>query len=234
MIAIWARLLILGTGLMTMFRFGNPIRQAMGVMSSMRHFKDPQTDIADVRQNDRVNAGMQAYRIAVLNYWPAIAEKFVKGGFQTHVRQVEQIIPQPQDLSETLTGMWRQALNEALEKKARLFSHFALQIVFNVPILGLLLHIGWLTTTHYVVGDYLSYDFFLHAFLTAAIVLFLSFFLFQGCLRMFSGPENIMRQAFRNIQKQIDPLLHLSGSPLFRQLELVLALGRHRNSDKQD
>lgn len=234
MIAIWARILILGTGIMAMIRFGNPIRQVKGVMSSMRHFKDTRSEMTDVRQNDRVNAGMQAYRVAVLKNWPAIAEKFVQGGFQAHVRQVEQIIPQQQDLSETLSDMWQQALNEALERKARVFSHFALQIIFNVPILALLGHIGWLTTRHYVMGDYLSYNFFLHAFLTAAIVLFLSFFLLQGCLRLFSGPQNIVRRAFRNIQKQMDPLLNLSDSPLFKQLEMVLALGRNRNSDRQD
>ncbi|MBW1891492.1 MAG: hypothetical protein JRI93_13440, partial [Deltaproteobacteria bacterium] len=84
--------------------------------------------------------------------------------------------------------------------------------------------IGLLTTGHYFSGDYLTTDFFLHAFLTAAIVLFLSFFLFQGCLRLFSSPENIERHTFRRIQEELDPFQQLSLNPLFEQLEIILAL----------
>ena len=136
MIAIWARILIFGTGLMAMFRFGNPIRQVLGVISSMRHFKDAQVNIADVEKNERVSAAMQAYRVAVLQSWPDIAEKLVQGGFQTSVRRVEQIIPQQQDLYAMLTELWQQALNATLDRKSRTFSNFALQIVFNLPSRG--------------------------------------------------------------------------------------------------
>jgi len=95
----------------------------------------------------------------------------------------------------------------------------------------LLGHIGWLTSKHYFLGDYLSSDFFLHAFITAVIILFLSFFLFQGSLRLFSSPENIVRRSFRNIQQQMDPLLQFSKNPLFRQLEMVIELGMKRKLD---
>ena len=229
MIAIWARILIFGTGLMAMFRFGNPIRQVLGVISSMRHFKDAQVNIADVEKNERVSAAMQAYRVAVLQSWPDIAEKLVQGGFQTSVRRVEQIIPQQQDLYAMLTELWQQALNATLDRKSRTFSNFALQIVFNLPILALLGHIGWLTSKHYLMGDYLSSDFFLHAFITAAIILFLSFFFFQGCVRLFSSPENILRHSFKNIQQQLDPLVQFSNNPLFRQLEMVMELKNEKD-----
>ena len=225
MIAIWARILIFGTGLMAMFRFGNPIRQVLGVISSMRHFKDARVNIADVEKKGRVSAAMQAYRVAVLQSWPDIAEKLVQGGFQTNVRRVEKIIPQQQDLYDRLTELWQQALNATLDRKSRTFSNLILQTIFNLPILALLGHIGWLTSRHYFLGDYLSSDFFLHAFLTAAIILFLSFFLFQGCVRLFSSPEHILRLSFKRIQQQIDPLLQLSNNPLFSQLEMVMELG---------
>ena len=224
MIAIWARILIFGTGLMAMFRFGNPVRQILGAISSLRHFKDARVNIADVEKNERLGAAMQAYRVAVLKGWPDIAEKLVQGGFHARVRRVEDVIPPHPDLYATLTEMWQQALNATLDRKSRTFSNFALQVFFNLPILGLLGHIGWLTSKHYFMGDYLSADFFLHAFITAAIVLFLSFFLFQASLRLFSSPENIVRQSFRNIQQEIDPLLQLSENPLFRQLALVMEL----------
>ena len=224
-IAIWARILIFGTGLLAMFRFGNPIRQILGVISSMRHFKEARGNIGDAEKNEHVGAAMQAYRVAILQDWPDIAEKLVQGGFQTQVRRVEDMIPGAQDLSATLTDMWQQSLNTILDRKSRVFSNFALQILFNLPILVLLGHVGWLTTRHYLAGDYLGSDFFLHAFITAAIVLFLSFFLFQGCLRLFCGPERILRSSFRHIQQQIDPMLQLSENPLLRQLDMVVELG---------
>ncbi|MEN8244746.1 MAG: GTPase [Thermodesulfobacteriota bacterium] len=231
MIAIWARILIFGTGLMAMFRFGNPIRQVLGVISSLRHFKDTQADIADAQKDERVHTAMQAYRVTVLQKWPDIAEKMVQGGFQNTVRRVEDIMPQQQDLSATMTEIWQQSLNATLDRKSKTFSNFMLQILFNLPVLVLLGHIGWLTSKHYFLGDYLSSDFFLHAFITAVIVLFLSFFLFQGSLRLFSSPENIVRRSFRDIQQQLDPLLQFSKNPLFRQLEMVIELGLERKID---
>jgi len=231
-IAIWARVLIFGTGLMAMFRFGNPIKQVLGVISSIRHFKDTQVNIADAEKNEGVGAAMQAYRIAVLQYWPDIAEKLVKGGFQSHVRKVENIMPGQQDLSATLADMWRQALNASLDRKSRIFSNFLLQILFNLPILILLGHVGWLTSRHYFIGEYLGSDFFLHAFITAAIILFMSFFLFQGCLRLFSGPERILRSSFRRIQHDVDPLLQFSRNPLFSQMEMVVELGKASNREQ--
>jgi len=234
MIAIWARILIFGTGLMAMFRFGNPIKQVLGVISSIRHFKDTQVNIADAEKNGGVGAAMQAYRIVVLQYWPDIAEKLVKGGFQSHVRKVENIMPAQQDLSATLADMWQQALNASLDQKSRIFSNFLLQILFNLPILILLGHVGWLTSRHYFTGEYLGSDFFLHAFITAAIILFMSFFLFQGCLRLFSGPERILRSSFRRIQHEVDPLLQFSRNPLFSQMEMVVELAKDRTGKALD
>ena len=234
LIAIWARILIFGTGLMAMFRFGNPIRQVLGVISSIRHFKDTQVNIGDAERNEGVGAAMRAYRVSVLQSWPDIAEKLIQGGFQTRVRRAEDIIPQPQDLSATLNDVWQQALNTTLDQKAHIFSNFLLQILFNLPILILLGHVGWLTSRHYFAGDYLGSDFFLHAFITAAIVLFLSFFLFQGILRLFSGPERVLRRTFKQVLQEIDPLLMLSKNPLLRELEMVLELGMDRTGKELD
>jgi len=224
MIAIWARILIFGTGMMAMFRFGNPIRQVLGVISSLRHFKDAQAHVAGAEKNARVGAAMRGYRVEIMKNWPEIAEQLVQGGFQPSIRRPGHLIPQNQALDATLTGIWQAALGATLDRTSRRFSNFILQVFFNLPILALMGHIGWLTAGHYFSGDYLTTDFFLHAFLTAAIVLFLSFFLFQGCLRLFSSPENIELRTFRRIQEELDPFQQLSLNPLFEQLEIILAL----------
>ncbi|MCG6912220.1 MAG: 50S ribosome-binding GTPase [Deltaproteobacteria bacterium] len=230
-IAVWARLLIFGTGLVNMFRFGNPLRQLLGVLSSVRHFKDARVHVEDAEKNRRVGAAMRQYRVAVAKQWPEIAEKLIKGGFHPTVRHLERTMPAGSELDDALNDMWQGALQGALERSAKIFSHFILQVLFNLPVLALLAHIGWLTVRHYLRGDYLTSDFFLHAFIMVAIVLLLAFFLLQICVRLFSRPEQIVGRAFNRIQKQVDPLQQLTANPLFEQVEAVLLLDSRGRQD---
>ena len=88
--------------------------------------------------------------------------------------------------------------------------------------MGILAHIAWLTVKHYFAEDYLTTDFFMHAFLTAGIVMFLSFFLFQACLRMVSGTERIIARAFERVSSALDPLQRMAIGPVFNQLYRLL------------
>jgi len=225
MIAIWARILIFGTGLMAVFRFGNPFKQVLGVLSSMRHFKNTQAHIADTEKNERVGSALRGYRTELMKAWPNIAELLVKGGFKSEVRRLEHVLPPEQQFNDTVTEIWQDALNRTLDRSARAFSNFLLQIIFNAPIIVMMVHIGWLTARHYFSGNYLSSDFFIHAFLTAGIVLLLSFFLFQACLRLFSSPDGIVGRAFKQVQEQIEPFQKNSQNPLFEQLDTILYSG---------
>jgi hypothetical protein len=223
LIAIWARILIFGTGLMSLFRFGNPVRQIMGIISSLRHFKEAEASIAVGEKSDQLGAAMRKYRMAVLKKWPEIADMLVKGGFEESVRQAETGMSDRHELNETLSAMWQETLSSTIEKTARRFSGMWLQLLLNIPTIGLLAHIGWLTVTHYFAEDYLATDFFIHAFLSVGIVMFLSFFLFQAILRMVSGPERLIAWAFEQINIQIDPLQRMSIGPVFKQLDKLLA-----------
>ena len=222
LIALWARILIFGTGLMALFRFGNPVRQIMGVFSSLRHFKEVEASLAAGEKVDHLGAAMRKYRVAILKEWPEIAELLVKGGFEESVRQPETGISHQHELNETLSAMWQETLGLSIEKTARHFSGLWLQLLFNIPTIGMLGHISWLTVKHYFAEDYLTTDFFIHAFLTAGIVMLLSFFLFQACLRMLSGPQPIIARAFKRINLQMEPLQRMSMGPVFNQLDRLL------------
>jgi GTPase SAR1 family protein len=222
LIALWARILIFGTGLMALFRFGNPVRQIMGVISSLRHFRDTEASIAAGEKGEQLGPAMRTYRVAVLKEWPEIADMLVQGGFEESVRQPNTGLSDQHELNETLSAMWQETLGATIEKTARRFSGVWLQFLFNIPTVGILAHLAWLTVKHYFAEDYLTTDFFIHAFLTAGIVMFLSFFLFQACLRMLSGTERIIARTFERVNIELDPLQRMSIGPVFSQLFRLL------------
>jgi hypothetical protein len=65
----------------------------------------------------------------------------------------------------------------------------------------------------------------LHAFLTIAITLFLSFFVFQGCVRLAAGPERITRKAFEKMKQQVEQFQPISMNPVWEQVDILLSLG---------
>jgi hypothetical protein len=73
-------------------------------------------------------------------------------------------------------------------------------------------------------GSYLAFDFFLHALWTIGIVLVLSFFLFQVCVRMAAGPDRITRRAFEKMKRRADHFEGITTHPVLEQLETVLEL----------
>ncbi len=222
LIALWARILIFGTGLMALFRFGNPVRQIMGVISSLRHFREAEASIAAGEKGNQLGTAMRKYRVAVLKEWPEIADMLVQGGFEESVRQPDTGMSDQHELNDALSTIWQESLGATIEKSARRFSGMWLQLLFNIPTVGMLAHIAWLTVKHYFEEDYLATDFFIHAFLAAGIVMFLSFFLFQACLRLLSGSERIVTRAFERINIQLDPLKRMSIGPVFNQLNKLL------------
>jgi Fe2+ transport system protein B len=222
MIAIWARILIFGTGMLAIFRFGNPIRQLLGIFSSLRHFKDAKAAISETENNEQVGSAFQSYRVEMLKNWPEISELLIQGRFAKEIRNPKQIIFDTTALNTALLTMWRETLDTTIDKTSKKFSHLLLQIIFNLPTVALLAHVAWQTVRHYFSANYLSSDFFIHAFLTIAVVLILSFFLFQAILRIGAGPDRLMEKTFKSISGQIDPFQQAFLNPVFEQIDALL------------
>jgi hypothetical protein len=55
--------------------------------------------------------------------------------------------------------------------------------------------------------------------------LFLSFFLFQGCVRLAAGPERITRKAFEEMKYQVEQFQPISMNPVGEQIDILLTLG---------
>jgi GTPase SAR1 family protein len=224
LIAIWARILIFGTGIAAMFRFGNPFRQLAGMVSSFRHFKESRASVAETGKSHRVDAAIRDYRLSISKEWPDIAESLVKARFDKSVRRIKDVLPDREILDGDLNTIWSDSLDNEIEKSSKIMSGFLLQIVFNLPVIGILGHVGWITARNYFTGNYLSSDFFVHAFLTIGITLFLSFFLFQGCVRLAAGSEKITHKAFEEVKHQIEQFQPISMNPVSEQIDIVLNL----------
>ena len=225
LIAMWARILIFGTGITAMFRFGNPIRQFAGMVSSLFHFKESKASTMEAERSDWIDFAMRDFRLSVMQDWPDIAESLVNARFDTRVRKIEHVLSDNITLNQDLNSLWGDALDHTIESASQNLSGLILQILFNLPVIGILGHVGWITARDYFTGRYLSSDFFLHAFLTIAIALFLSFFVFQGCVRLAANPERITRRAFEKMKHQLEQFQPISMNPVGEQIDTLLTLG---------
>ncbi|MBU0985958.1 MAG: 50S ribosome-binding GTPase [Proteobacteria bacterium] len=221
LVAVWARILILSTGMVSVFRFGNPLRQMAGVVSSLKHFKDAPAASADTERTADADSALGDYRLAVMQHWPDIAEDLVKTRFDLSVRKIENMLPEAVTLNQDLAAIWRNSLDNAVENASRSLSGFMLQFLFNLPVIAILGHAGWITVRNYFNGTYLPSDFFWHALLTIGIILFLVFFILQGCVRLAANTERIAQKAFEQVKVQLEQLQPLSLAPVSRQIETV-------------
>ena len=226
MIAIWARILIFSTGIVAMFRFGGPWRQLLGMVSSFKHVKDSPPALSETENFDGVDSALRDYRLAILQEWPDIAESLIQCRFEPSVRKFENMLPDRNDFHRDLTAMWRNALNSALNRSSKKLSGLILQLFFNLPAMGILGHVGWITIRNYFSDNYLSSGFFLHTFLIIVIILFLSFFILQGCIRLFAGSERITDQALEEVKQQVEQIKPLSLNSAGEQIDVVLDLAR--------
>ena len=224
MIAIWARLLIFGAGMAAMFRFGRPVSQIIGMISAWRHFKESKAAVAETKNDERVGTGLRTFRISAMSNWPDIAEALVGGGFDSAVRRVEDVLPDPGTFSDKLGQIWSSTLDSEMERMARKLSGMLLQMVLNLPMFAVLGYTGWITVQRFLQGSYLAVNFFVHALWTIGIILLLSFFLFQILVRLVASPERVTAKAFEKLKRQADQFDTLATNPVLTQLETLIQL----------
>jgi GTPase SAR1 family protein len=232
LIAMWARILIFGTGMAAIFRFGNPLRQIWGIMSSLMHFKTSQAAVAETNSTHKAESSLRHYRLFILKQWPVIAEAMIKGRFDYSVRNPETSGKDNEAIIQAISSLWSDALDETILKTANRFSGFFLQLIFNIPTLGILCHAAYLTTIHYFAGDYFSSEFFIHAFLTMIIILFLSFFILQALIRIFGGTHQITRGTFHLMKSRVETWPGTCSNPLINQIQSVLVLASVSNIEQ--
>jgi GTPase SAR1 family protein len=222
-VAIWSRLILFGTGVAALVRFGNPIHQIWGLISSWRRYKESSAAVESLEDDTRVDTALNAFQQVWWTHWPEIGELLVKGRFDPQVRRME--VEEGRAVGRLARNLWSDTLDAEIERSARHLSHGLLQFVFNLPSIVLLGYIAWLTGAHFVTGAYLGGDFFLHALLTIAVVLLLSFFVFQIFARLAVSRDRIQKRAFQAVENAIGNQTLLAGREVAEQVKKVAGLG---------
>jgi hypothetical protein len=216
MLALWTRLVTIGSGVAAIFRLGRP---SLREISRLRPGKG-----AKGAEPEGLEAARRQFRLVLLARWPEVADGLVRGRFDAAVRNIETPLASAERSAEQLSSLWERAMDQEIEGVARRLGGLWLQFLMNAPAVGILGYVGWVTVLRFFSADYLPGDYFLHAFWVIAIALLLSFFALQVLIRLASGSERIMSRAFERLQPEIAELDGLAGHPLRTQLETVLRM----------
>jgi hypothetical protein len=215
MLAVWTRLIAIGSGIAAFFRSGRASDRFLAGRRSERG--------KGSSGPNGLEGALRRYRIELIAGWPQVAELLVRGRFDPNVRSLDAPLASADRFEAQLAGVWEHAVEQTLERTARRLGGGWLQILMNAPVLGILGYVGWSTVKTFFSADYLSGDYFLHAFWVITIALLLSFFALQLLIRLTASPERIMAHASERLQAEI---AELDGPehPLHRQVAAVLQL----------
>lgn len=222
LVALWSRLLLFGTGLAALVRFGNPLRQLWGLVSSWRRYKESSAALGTLNDETRVDGAMQAFRNIWWTHWPDIGELLIRARFDPRVRRINE--GGDEEVADLVRGLWNDTLDAEIERSAGRLSHFLLQLLFNLPTVALLGYVGWLTASRFLTHAYMTGDFFMHALLTIAIVMLLSFFVLQALVRLAVSRDRIQKRAFRTVEQALGRRSRVAGREVAEQVEKVMAL----------
>ena len=224
---LWARLTMLGAGLGALVRYGNPLRQFKSLLAAL---KQPETAMIEPeaipQKNNAAHMALQAYRHRIVSEWPQIADTLCTVGFSADIRQVEQMIDQDQPMETLIEQQWQLAIEHSVQRAVQQMSNAGLQLLFNRPVLLLLVYIGWTTMQHFIDRAYLPANYFTHALWALLIVWGLSFFLWQSLVRLAASPKRLITRAFRSLQASLQNHHPLKGKPVIEQLSASLNLAR--------
>ncbi|MBT8338802.1 MAG: ATP-binding cassette domain-containing protein [Desulfatitalea sp.] len=223
LVAAWSRLILFGSGLAALVRFGNPLRQLWGLVASWRQYRKSSTAIAALTDSTRINSAQLHFQRTWLTLWPAIAERLITARFDASVREVH--TDADAGTGSFVHTLWADALDAEIERRADALSRFPMQLLFNLPSLALLAYAGWLTTSRFLSRDYLTGDFFLHALVTLVLVMLLSFFLLQMAVRLTAGRNPIQQRAFQVVAHAISDCPATAAKEVAEQVARVMALG---------
>jgi GTPase Era involved in 16S rRNA processing len=226
LVAVWARILVFGTGIASIFRFGNPVRQVFGAISAVKQYSRSKKETAKADLGVGADTALHRYDACMARLWPDIAENLIDARFVPSVREMQTSTETEEKVGRHLSRLWGDALENELSRLERRLSTGVLQLLFNLPVLGVLGYTGWLTAVNFFTGNILSGDFFLHAFWTIVLVLLLSFFLLQGVIRLTAGKDRIVEHVFTAVRETVESQDDWENNPVRRQATAVLRLGR--------
>ena len=224
LIGLWTRFLMAGAGVLATMRFGNPVVQIWGLISSLVRYRKTRKAVTEAAAGGDMAPVLLKYRYTFQTVWPDIARKLVELGFNPAVRDVATVIPADRDLTRRLTSSWESTFESVLDRRAGALSGFLLQLFFNLPTLALMGMFAYQSVKSYLFQQTLPSGYFLHAGISILLVWILSFVLLQILVR-FAGGTGLLNRAFAILVKEIQAGDEAGGSAvLVQEIDTVLKL----------
>ncbi len=214
LVGLWARFLILGTGVGHLFRFFNPLRQIAGLVAAA----DPsRSDEATYLLGGGVAAGraLRAYRAFIGKRWVDLHNRLARVGFDRSALDVTGLGTESGADVDRLATAWRHAVQTTVEERGRAMSAWGWQALANVWVLAFCVWVVVLCVFRFGQGMYLPADFFRHALVTLGLVWLLSFAAVQFFIQQQAGSrllERVTRNAVQNAE------LFTSGEGSFHRI----------------
>ena len=203
LVALWARFLMAGAGVLATLRFGNPLLQIWGLLSSLVRYRKTRSAVEEATTGGDMAPAMLKYRYTVQQAWPDIAARLTRLGFDNQVRSDATVLPEEKDLVERLSSTWKSKLAAVMERRATAVSGFTLQLIFNLPTLAVMGLFTYQSVTSFLLQNTLPTGYFLHAAVSILMVWLLSFVLFQVIVR-FASSRNLLNSAFKELVNDSD------------------------------
>ncbi len=225
LVALWARFLMAGAGVVATLRFGNPLLQIWGLISSLARYRKTRSAVEDATTGGDMAPAMLKYRYTIQQAWPDIAAKLTRLGFDNRVRSTAAFMPEEKDLLQRLSSAWKSKLEAVMERRATAVSGFLLQLIFNLPSLAVMGLFAYQSVTSFLLQKTLPTGYFLHAGVSILMVWLLSFVLLQIIVR-FASSRNLLNSAFKQLISDID----FSGRELLSrsiagEIDVIIRLG---------
>ena len=196
LVALWARFLMAGAGVLATLRFGNPLLQIWGLLSSLVRYRKTRSAVEEATTGGDMAPAMLKYRYTIQQAWPDIANHLTRLGFDNQVRSASTVLPEEKDLIERLSSAWKSKLATVMERRATAVSGFTLQLIFNLPTLAVMGLFTYQSVTSFLLQNTLPTGYFLHATVSILMVWLLSFVFFQVIVR-FASSRNLLNSAFK-------------------------------------
>jgi hypothetical protein len=224
LVALWARFLMAGAGVVATLRFSNPILQLWGLVSSLVRYRKTRNAVEEAATGGELAPVMLQYRLTLQRAWPDIADRLVALGFGGDVRDASADLPDEEALHRRLSASWKSKLEAVMDRRAAAVSGFFLQVLFNLPTLTVMGLFAFQSVKNFLSQSTLPSGYFLHATVSVLMVWLLSFILLQVVVRLASG-RNLLDRAFRQLvddspSEGYEPL----GRSIVAEIDAVLRL----------
>ena len=225
LLALWARFLMAGAGVVATLRFGNPVLQLWGLISSLVRYRKTRTAVEEAATGGEMAPVMLKYRFTLQQAWPEIADQLIALGFNGGVRDAAAVLPDEKALQQHLSASWKSKMEAVMDQRAASVSGFVLQLIFNLPTLAVMGLFAFQSVKSFLLQSTLPSGYFLHAAVSVLMVWLLSFVLLQIIVRFASG-RNLLDRTFKRLIEGVDrDGSDLLGRSIVAEIDSVLRLG---------